>query len=113
MTEAEYLDGWGDVCPHTLRHELIDLLRSREVHQAVHSVNPFDQRVELLKSLEEAIQEAKDAKVGDMVSCPNCGAETRKTTYHKVFCSNRKTHGRKNCKDQYHNRVKALKELTQ
>jgi endogenous inhibitor of DNA gyrase (YacG/DUF329 family) len=91
MTEAEYLDGWGDVCPHTLRHELIDLLRSREVHQAVHSVNPVDQRVALLKSLEEAMREAKDTKAGDMVSCPNCGTETRKTTYHKVFCSNRKT----------------------
>lgn len=44
------------------------------------------------------------AKVGSKLSCPVCGASFLKTTYHKVFCSNQKTHrGKSSCKDQYWN----------
>lgn len=44
------------------------------------------------------------AKVGSKLSCPVCGVSFLKTTYHKVFCSNQKTHrGKSSCKDQYWN----------
>lgn len=48
---------------------------------------------------------AKDAKVGDKINCPNCRKQIVKNTYNKVFCSNRKTAGRINCKDYFWNRV--------
>lgn len=46
------------------------------------------------------------AKTGSHVNCPVCGVSFKKTTYHKVFCSNQKTQrGRSSCKDQYWNTV--------
>ena len=48
---------------------------------------------------------AKKAKTGDTIICPCCGNRHIKTTYHKVFCSNAKTKGRNNCKDNFWNKV--------
>jgi hypothetical protein len=46
---------------------------------------------------------ARNAEVGATVECPCCRKRIVKRTYHRVFCSNQKTHGRKNCKDRYWN----------
>lgn len=46
---------------------------------------------------------AKSTKVGKQVQCPTCCKMHVKTTYHKVFCSNGRTHGAKNCKDGFWN----------
>lgn len=35
----------------------------------------------------------------------SCGNKHTKTTYHKVFCSNAKTKGRNNCKDNFWNKI--------
>lgn len=48
---------------------------------------------------------AKSAKVGDKIQCPYCNALFVKTTYHKTFCSNYKTRGKRNCKDMFWNKV--------
>jgi hypothetical protein len=48
---------------------------------------------------------AKSAKVGEKINCPGCRKQHEKTTYHKVFCSNAKTRGRNNCKDNFWNKV--------
>jgi hypothetical protein len=49
---------------------------------------------------------AKTAKVGEMIACPNCKKMHKKTTYHKIFCNNQKTHpGKRSCKDRYWNTV--------
>ena len=50
--------------------------------------------------------EAKAAPVGSQISCPYCGHQHTKSTYHKIFCCNRKTHGKANCKDRYWNMVR-------
>lgn len=53
---------------------------------------------------------AKAAKVGEMIACPNCRKMHKKTTYHKVFCNNQKTHpGKRSCKDRYWNTVDATR----
>jgi len=49
---------------------------------------------------------ANKAKVGDKIKCPYCKKKIIKTTYHKIFCSNRKTNGKENCKDYYWNAVR-------
>ena len=48
-------------------------------------------------------QAARSAPNRSMIKCPTCGEEHQKTTYHKVFCSNSRTHGKNNCKDKYWN----------
>lgn len=48
---------------------------------------------------------AQKAAVGSIISCPNCGKQHTKNTYSKVFCSNHKTAGTRNCKDAYWNTV--------
>jgi hypothetical protein len=46
---------------------------------------------------------AQRAEIGATIECPCCRKRIVKRTYHRVFCSNQKTHGRKNCKDRYWN----------
>jgi hypothetical protein len=45
------------------------------------------------------------AGVNTVIACPVCSKHFKKTTYHKIFCSNQKTHGSGNCKDRYWNTV--------
>ena len=53
-----------------------------------------------------AYEIARKAKTGSTIKCPSCGKSVVKTSYHKVFCSNQKTHrGRSSCKDKYWNTV--------
>lgn len=47
---------------------------------------------------------AKAAKVGTDIVCPVCKTVHKKTTYHKVFCSNGKKSS-KDCKSQYWNTI--------
>ena len=42
---------------------------------------------------------AKAAKVKEVVCCPTCNKRHLKTTYHNIFCKNKK------CKDTYWNTV--------
>ncbi|WKV23666.1 hypothetical protein [Erwinia phage vB_EamM-EAP4] len=46
---------------------------------------------------------AKTAETGATIACPFCGKLIVKRTYHKIFCSNAKTHGKVNCKDRFWN----------
>jgi ssDNA-binding Zn-finger/Zn-ribbon topoisomerase 1 len=55
--------------------------------------------------LKSRYNKAKSTKVGETVNCPWCGKKFEKTTYHKTFCSNYKTRGRHNCKDNFWNKV--------
>lgn len=48
---------------------------------------------------------AKRAETGATIKCAWCSKLIVKKTYHKVFCSNQRTHGKNNCKDRYHNNV--------
>lgn len=48
-------------------------------------------------------QAARSAPIGSQIQCPTCDREHQKTTYHKVFCSNSRSHGKHNCKDKYWN----------
>ena len=45
---------------------------------------------------------AKSAKVGDLCTCPSCGAQFKKASYQQAFC---KTKGGTVCKDKYWNTV--------
>lgn len=58
-----------------------------------------------IETLKKRYDAAKRAKTGDKIVCPWCGKTHAKTTYHKVFCSNQKTKGRRNCKDMFWNNV--------
>lgn len=64
---------------------------------------------EVMESMIENMLQRYDrccnSKIGSTINCPYCGKSFIKKTYHKVFCSNQKTHGRKNCKDRYWNTV--------
>jgi len=93
ISEGEALDEWGDCHPHELRHEIIELMRQPTVQNVIRTVT-------------QRMSKAKTAKVGETIECPSCGKGTVKTTYHKVFCSNYKTHGKRNCKDRYHNFIR-------
>ncbi len=44
----------------------------------------------------------KEAKVGDTCTCPSCGTEFIKVSYHQVFC---KTKAKTKCKDFYYNSI--------
>lgn len=50
-------------------------------------------------------ERAKKAIVGSTIRCPYCNKNHTKNTYQKVFCSNQKTRGRNNCKDNFWNTV--------
>ncbi|MGB0849476.1 MAG: hypothetical protein ACPGSM_22255 [Thiolinea sp.] len=52
-----------------------------------------------IADMELFLQNAKNAKVGEVVICPNCAEEFRKRTYNQCFCC-------KGCKDNYWNLVK-------
>lgn len=62
----------------------------------------------VLKGLKDAKAAAENAEVGATVHCAQCNKAIVKNHYAKVFCSNQRTHGKHNCKDKYHNRVKGL-----
>lgn len=69
-----------------------------------------DEKQRALNKLESRMAKAKTAEVGATIECAQCGRLIVKKSYQKVFCSNAKTHGKKNCKDIYHNRIAGLKE---
>jgi len=48
---------------------------------------------------------AEASPVGKIIQCPCCTRDHMKTAYNKVFCSNYKTRGNRNCKDRYWNIV--------
>ncbi len=56
------------------------------------------------KDIKQLYDVAKAAKVGTMITCPTCKQLHKKTTYHKVFCSNGKK-SRKDCKSKYWNTI--------
>jgi hypothetical protein len=68
--------------------------------------NPMD-----IVSMKRLYMAAKSAKKGETFKCPYCGRKTLKTTYHKKFCSNRKTAGQENCKDFYWNAIRDINPL--
>jgi hypothetical protein len=49
---------------------------------------------------EELYRKAKNALVGERVTCPTCTKPFIKTSYQQAFCSNK---GSGNCKDTYWN----------
>lgn len=55
-----------------------------------------------VKRLRERYNEAKNANVGDEITCPCCGTKFIKTNYQTKFC---KTRGKTKCKDHYWNNV--------
>lgn len=64
---------------------------------------------DVLHDLTIAKVKAQNAKTGETIKCAQCGKRMVKNHHSKVFCSNQRTHGKRNCKDKYHNRVKGLK----
>lgn len=52
-----------------------------------------------IADMEQFLQNAKNAKVGQVVICPNCADKFRKRTYNQCFCC-------KGCKDNYWNLLK-------
>jgi hypothetical protein len=122
-TEAEYLDsiltdedfaetpdGGFVIFPFRAKEEAAQAMRG--VHQRnrhVGFVSDEQREADRQKSYQEKrdlYDIAKAAKVGDMIACPNCRKMHKKTTYHKIFCNNQKTHpGKRSCKDRYWNTV--------
>lgn len=90
MTEAEALSENLDVCAS--EEEIIrNLIEYRDHADFSHNKKLYLQ--------------AQEAKVGTEIRCPWCGKKHKKTSYQKVFCSNYKTKGKKNCKDMFWNHV--------
>ena len=58
-----------------------------------------------ITSLKTLYNQTKKAKIGHVIKCPACKQKHIKTTYNKVFCSNAKTVGNPNCKDNFWNFV--------
>lgn len=92
-SEAEALDDSG------FRVALVSDQERYERHRPAH------QATQRSKDLEYKYDKAKSAPVGSMIQCPVCGTSIKKTTYHKVFCSNQKTVRRGSCKDRYNNMI--------
>lgn len=88
ISEAEALE---DMPTPQERFELVELLRTTVRRQSI------------VDQLNNRLEAAKNASTGDTINCAFCGTEIIKTTYHKTFCSNSKTHGKNNCKDRFHN----------
>lgn len=133
-TEAEYLDSQYDEedyamvneeddeneggefvrFPNRAREELQDLMfgkhqRNRHVGHISEAQREAD-RQQSFQEKRDLYTIAREAKVGTMIKCPNCKTLHKKTTYHKVFCSNQKTKpGRRSCKDRYWNTVDATR----
>lgn len=91
ISEGQALDEWLEVMEYDRDHAI------KQLEEA------YDQ-------LTTQMHEAKHAEVGATIQCAQCGKRIVKKTYHKVFCSNAKTHGNNNCKDRYHNRINGIKE---
>ena len=66
------------------------------------------ERQAALSRLRRNMEDAKRAQVGSTIRCAQCERRMVKTSYQKRFCSNARTHGKKNCKDLWHNRVAGL-----
>jgi hypothetical protein len=75
------------------------IMRRQDVEERIKS-KPVD-RQEMQNRYNIAIA----AKVSAMIKCPTCGKEHMKSAYNKVFCSNHRTAGNRNCKDRYWNIV--------
>ena len=58
------------------------------------------------KKLIEAKELCSNAKIGEEIVCPSCGAVHVKKSYQSVFC---KTKGGTKCKDNYWNNVDSSK----
>ena len=59
--------------------------------------NNWGQRCELPTRKSSSYVKAKNAKVGETITCANCGKKMVKKTYQQKFCCDR-------CKIKYHNR---------
>jgi hypothetical protein len=97
------------ILPNRAREEAAAALfghpRNRHVGQVSESQREAD-REKSYQEKRDLYTIAKNAKVGTMIACPNCKKMHLKTTYHKVFCNNQKTHpGKRSCKDRYWNTV--------
>ena len=79
--------------------EVADIMRRQELEDRIKH-KPIDK-----KAMVSRYHVAEAAKVGDMIECPNCGIKHMKSAYNKIFCSNHKTKGNRNCKDRYWNIV--------
>lgn len=55
-----------------------------------------------ISSLVNSRQRNMNSKVGDMISCPVCKSNFKKTTYNKIFCNS--VPGKKNKKGNYRRR---------
>lgn len=62
-----------------------------------------------LSRAESLYKKATQAETGCTIKCPWCEKLILKRTYHKIFCSNQKTHGKNNCKDKYWNNTQDQK----
>lgn len=85
-TPVQYSDG-------SVRHETV-----------VKEVNGRVITSERQKDIKQLYDVAKAAKVGTEIICPVCKELHKKTTYHKVFCSNGKKSS-KDCKSKYWNTI--------
>lgn len=84
-------EGWEDLADEQAAYE-----RGQAYYDKLH-------RAEKLYKI------AKDAETGCTIKCPWCEKLIVKKTYHKIFCSNQKTHGKNNCKDKYWNNTQDQK----
>lgn len=120
-TEADYLDSYHDdedfaetpdggfvIFPFRAKEEATALMfgkHTRNSHTGFVSEEQREaDRQNSFQEKRDLYEIAKSAKVGTMIACPNCKTMHKKTTYHKIFCSNQRTKpGRRNCKDRYWN----------
>lgn len=84
-------EDWSDLADEEVQHE--------------ESQAYFDK----LSRAESLYKKAKQAETGCTIKCPWCEKLILKKTYHKIFCSNQKTHGKNNCKDKYWNNTQDQK----
>lgn len=110
MATLEELLGGGDHAEHADDH--MDIMESRRdlrrllFSKKVDERKQFEERLQAMVSAMEAKYNANlRADTGSIIECPVCSKKFKKATYHKVFCSNQKTHGAENCKDRYWNTV--------
>lgn len=59
----------------------------------------------LVALMNRRYEAARTASTGSNIVCPACGSRFAKSVYNKVFCSNQRTKGARNCKDRYWNTV--------
>lgn len=87
--------------------EAMDLNSDGGADEHTHS-NRLDEIDAAYQRLRRLMRDARQAEVGATIHCAQCEKRIVKRSYQTAFCSNAKTHGWGNCKDRYHNRVKAL-----